>query len=336
MKKKIILGILALIILVAVFFAWQLFGPTVRQPEKKYFFISTGENYEGVRASLDDQNIIGGGKMFDLASKIIGYEKVKPGRYEIKKGMSLVNLVRMLNNGQQSPVNFVITKIRTKEVLADRIGNSFECDSLQMINFLNNPDSLKEYGLDSNTVMAAAMPYTYTVKWNTTPGKIFQQFYAAYKNFWTEERKQQADSLGYTPLEVSTIASIIEEETNAKSDKPNIASVYMNRIEKGWPLQADPTLKFALKDFSIKRIRDKHKEIVSPYNTYKNKGLPPGPICTPSVETIDAVLNAPKTNYMFFVANSNFSGTHIFTSDLSDHNKYADLYQKELDKRQVK
>ncbi len=273
---------------------------------------------------------------FNWASKIIGYERVKPGRYEIKNGMSLVNLIRMLKNGQQSPVNFVITKLRTKESLASRIGNSFECDSTQMIHFLNNADSLKEYNFDTSTVMAVAMPFTYTIKWNTTPQTIFQHFNIAYKAFWTDERKQKASNLGLTPVQVSTLASIIDEETNSKTDKPNVASVYLNRMAKGMPLQADPTVKFALRNFNIKRILRGHLDTPSPYNTYVNKGLPPGPICTPAIETIDAVLNSPRTDYIYFVANSAFDGTHIFTTNYSDHMKYAKLYQQELNKRNIK
>ncbi len=336
MKKKIVFSALAVILLIAGFTAWKFFGPTVHPPEKKFFYVRTGDTYEAVKENLDEQKIIAGETWFNWTSKMIGYKNIKPGRYEIKKGMSLFGLVRMLRNGQQSPVNFVITKIRTKETLASRIGNAFECDSLQMINFLNNPDSLKDYGLDSNTVMAAAMPFTYTIKWNTTPGKIFQQFHIAYKTFWTAERKQKADSLGISPLQVSTVASIIDEETNSKTDKPNVASVYLNRIKKGMPLQADPTLKFALKNFGLKRILNVHKDVQSPYNTYMNKGLPPGPICTPQIETIDAVLDSPKTDYIYFVASSAFDGTHIFTTNYADHIKYARVYQQELNKRNIK
>ncbi len=336
MKKKILFSVLVVILLIVGFVAWNFFGPTVHSPEKKYFYIRTGETYEGVKDILSKQKIISSETWFTWASKAIGYDNVKPGRYEIKKGMSLAGLVRMLRNGQQSPVNFVITKIRTKETLASRIGNAFECDSLQMINFLNNTDSLKEYGLDTNTVMAAAMPFTYTIKWNTTAGKIFQQFHTAYKTFWTAERKEKAGKLGITPVQVSTLASIIDEETNSKTDKPNVASVYLNRITKGMPLQADPTVKFAMRNFGLKRILRGHLETVSPYNTYTNKGLPPGPICTPDIETIDAVLDSPKTGYIYFVASSAFDGTHIFTTNYADHMKYARIYQQELNKRNIK
>jgi UPF0755 protein len=332
MKKKILLSLIAVLILVAGLFGWKFFGPAISVETEKILYIKTGSSADDVQNELTKNSFLNGTAWFNMASRIIGYKNIKPGRYKLKKGMSIVNLVRMLRNGQQTPVNFVITKLRTKENLANKIGALFECDSLQANSFLNNNDSLAVYGFDSSTVMAAAMPYTYTIRWNTTPGKIFRQFHTAWKNFWTAERKQKADSLGLTPIQVSTLASIIEEETNAKKDKPNIASVYLNRIAKGIPLQADPTLKFALKDFGLRRIYYKHLQTVSPYNTYINTGLPPGPICTPSLETIDAVLDSPKTNYLYFVASSAFDGTHIFTTNYADHRKYARLYQQQLNK----
>ena len=336
MKKKIIFGVVAILLSLAGFIAWKFFGQSVQVPQGKYFFIRTGETLDQVKTNLAEKEIIGGTAWFNRAADMIGYKAVKPGRYEVSEGMNLVNLVRMLKNGRHSPVNFVITKFRTKEVLASRVGRNFECDSLAMIGFLNNPDSLSTFGLDTNTVMAAAMPYTYSIRWNTTPGRIFRQFHAAYKTFWTEERKQKADSLGITPLQVSTLASIIDEETNAPGDRPNVASVYLNRLRKGMPLQADPTVKFAMRNFGLRRILNTHLAFRSPYNTYLNKGLPPGPICTPAIETIEAVLNAPKTEYLYFVANSALDGTHIFTTNFTDHLKYARLYQQELNKRNIK
>ena len=336
MKKKIILSIAAILIVIGGFFTWKFFGSTLSSEEGKYLYIKTGSSFRDVQHELTKNKFIHGTVWFRMVAKMAGYKNVKPGRYRITKGMSLVKLVRMLKNGQQAPVSFVITKIRTKEGLANKTGASFECDSLQMIGYLNNMDSLKIYDLDTNTVMAAALPLTYEIKWNTTPGKIFQQFHAAYKNFWTEERKQKAQRLNLTPTQVSTLASIIDEETNNPDDRPNIASVYLNRMAKGMPLQADPTIKFALKDFGIRRILNGHLQIASPYNTYLNKGLPPGPICTPAIETIDAVLDSPRTDYLYFVANSDFSGSHIFTTNYEDHIKYAHLYQEELNKRNVK
>ncbi len=332
MKRKIIAGFFLLLIIIAAFAFWKLFGPALSAGNEQYLYIRTGYVYDDVKKELIDKKIIHSDTWFDLASKIIGYKTVKPGRYKIIRGMGLFKLVRMLRNGSQSQVNLVITKLRTKEDFARKAGNMFECDSVEVINFLNNNDSLKKYDFDPNTVMAAIMPYTYTINWNTTAGKIFQKFYTAYKNFWTTERKQKADSIHLSPVEVSTLASIIEEETNNKADKANIASVYLNRIAAGMPLQADPTIKFAMKNFELRRIYEKYLEVESPYNTYRNKGLPPGPICTPSIETLDAVLDAPKTGYLYFVASSKLDGSSIFTSNYNDHMKYARIYQQALNK----
>ncbi len=329
-KKRILFGLLAIIIFFLAFVASKFFGPAVSTPSGEFFYVKTGASYADIKNELREKKFITGDYWFDWTAKILRYSSVKPGRYRLTKGMSLVALVRKLRAGDQALVNFVITKIRTKERLASRIGDQFECDSAAMMHFLNNQDSLKSFGLDTATVMAAAMPFTYAMTWNTTPGKIFRRFYQAYEEFWTKERKQKADSLGLTPAQVSTVASIVDEETNNEADKSKVASVYLNRVRIGMPLQADPTLKFAMRNFALKRVLNVHKETISPYNTYLNKGLPPGPICTPEVGTIDAVLNSPSTDYLYFVANSNFDGTHIFTSNYDDHMKYARLYQKEL------
>lgn len=333
MKKKIIGTILLLIIAGAGFVAWKIMGPSVSTPAGEFFYIKTGSTYDDVKKELLDKKYIKSATWFEWTSKILRFKKVKPGRYKITKGMSLWKLVRMLRAGNQSQVNFVITKIRTKEDLARKAANTFEFDSLQMISYLNNTDSLKEFGLDTNTVTGAVIPLTYSLNWNSSPSKVFRTIYASYKKFWEGERKAKADTMPLTYMEIITLASIIEEETLKKSDKPLIASVYLNRVRLGMPLQADPTIKFALKDFGLKRITGVHLKVVSPYNTYLNRGIPPGPICTPSAESIDAVLNAPKTDYIFFVASSKFDGSSVFTTNLTDHSKYARLYQQELTRR---
>ena len=336
MKKKIILGILAVLVAIAGFFAYKLFAPAVSNKKDTYFYIKTGENVAGVKKALVDSQYITGSN-FDLVCKLLKYKQAKPGRYKLKDGMSLYNLIKLLRSGNQAEVKMVINKERTKELFAGKIGKGkkfdVECDSLQMISFLNNNDSLKKFGADSNTVMSMVMPYTYNLKWNSTPGKIFQQFYTAYQKFWTAERKTKADSLHLTPLQIISLASIVEEETNKKDDKYNIASTYLNRVRTGMKLQADPTVKFAMKNFALKRILGVHLKTDSPYNTYMYAGIPPGPICTPTAESIDAVLDAPKTDYLFFVASSKFDGTSVFTTNLSDHSKYARLYQQELTRR---
>lgn len=335
MKKKVVAGIFSIVLLLAGFIAWKIFGTSISAPEGKYFYIKTGENIEDVKENLIQQKIISSTGWFNNVANWLKYKSAKPGRYEIEKGMSLYNLVKMLRGGKQSTVKMVIIKERTKELFSGKIGKKFdlECDSLQMISFLKSNDSLKKYGVDTNTVMAIVMPYTYELKWSTTPGKIVQQFYTAYQKFWTTERKTKADSLHLTSLQISSLASIVEEETNKKADRYNIASTYLNRIKVGMKLQADPTVKFAMKNFALKRILGVHLNKDSPYNTYMYAGIPPGPICTPSIESIEAVLDAPKTEYLYFVASSKFDGTSVFTTNFTDHTKYARLYQQELTRR---
>ncbi|MBZ4191752.1 endolytic transglycosylase MltG [Niabella beijingensis] len=330
-KKRNYSYILFMILLLLGFTAFKFLGPATGKTDSGFLYVKTGTTMEQLKKQLVSENVLPGTTWFNMTANMMQYRQVKPGKYKLGRGTSILTLVRMLKNGNQTPVDLVITKIRTREALAGRIGKLFECDSSQTIGFLNSSDSLGEYGLDSNTVMAAVQPLTYEIRWNTTPRTIFDKFFEAYKKFWTDERKQKASAQGLTPLQAITLASIIDEETNKAADKPRIASTYMNRIAKGMPLQADPTVKFALKDFGIKRILFGHLAVVSPYNTYKNKGLPPGPICTPQQSTVDSVLNAPKTDYIYFVASSNFDGSHIFTSNYQEHTKYAKLYQQALD-----
>jgi UPF0755 protein len=331
-KRKYIGYFFLLLLLAAGYIGWILFGPTIKQPDGKYFYIRTGSTYQSVKDSLTKKEIISGTFWFDKIATYLKYDKaIKPGRYRITNGMSLVNLVRMLRSGNQSPVDLVIIKIRTKEDLAKKLGNNFEFDSLAAINFLNNNDSLSAYDLDTNTVMTAVIPNTYTLKWNNTPSTIFRKFYTEQKKFWTEKRKAQAAALDLSPKQVYTLASIVEEETNKEEDKGKIASVYMNRMKTGMRLAADPTVKFAMKDFGLKRIYEKYTRTPSPYNTYLVSGLPPGPICTPSIKTIDAVLNAPATNYLFFAAKPGFSGYSNFSSSFDEHRKNAKVYQQWLD-----
>jgi len=332
MKKKIVYSLLTLVLLAGGFIGYEIFGPTVSAPSKKYFYIKTGDTFDKVKAGLLDAEIISSGFWFNQVAGKLKYPKnVKAGRYEIKNGMSLFNLLRMLRSGNQSPVNLVITKLRTKEDLALKIAANFECDSLSVISFLNSNDSLRKYNVDSNTVMTAVIPNTFSIFWNTTPEKIFKKIYSEQEKFWTEEREKKAAGLNLTPQQAYILASIVEEETNMDEDKGKIASVYINRMETGMKLGADPTVKFAMKDFGLKRIYNKYLSFVSPYNTYQNFGLPPGPICTPSVKTIDAVLNAPQTNYIYFVAKPDLKGYSNFATNYTEHMVFAKAYQNALD-----
>lgn len=341
--RRILLVVFVILALVATYFAWVFLGSaTAFKGDVKYLYIpSDSATKETVMRQLEKDSLVKHLKGFSwLAGQRDYWTAIKPGKYKITNGDNLLSIVRRLRNGQQEPVNIVILKFRTREALAGAIGRKLETDSAALLAFLNNRDSIATYGVDTNNVMSIIFPDTYTYFWNTTPRKIVNKFYEAYKNVWTEERRNKATTHALTPAKAYTLASIIEEETNDSADKPLMASVYLNRMAKGMRLGADPTVKFALRDFEIKRIYEKHLAVESPYNTYRVYGLPPGPICTPTLETLDAVLNAPATDYLYFVAKSDFSGAHVFTSSYNDHLKYAKEYQQalnaQIEKRRAK
>jgi UPF0755 protein len=335
MKKKVFVVLSILILGCAAFFTWGFFGPsTAFEGDKYYLYIRTGMHYDQLLESMEKDKVLKNPSLFSWLAQRMEYPaNIKAGKYEMKSGMSLISILRMLRNGRQVAVNLVITKLRTREDLASLVGRKLECDSISFLSFLENEDSLKEYRLDSNTVMASIFPDTYTYFWNSTPSKVFRKLYASYKNFWTPQRVQEAREHGLNPITAYIMASIVEEETNRKEDKGKVASVYLNRMGIGMKLAADPTVKFALKNFELKRIYDKYLIVESPYNTYRNEGLPPGPICTPSEETLDAVLTAPKTNFLYFVAKPDFSGYSNFSDNYAEHLKNARAYQKALDEQ---
>ena len=220
-----------------------------------------------------------------------------------------------------------------KEDFSKKLGQLFEFDSLAAMQFLTNNDSLRTFEVDSNSVMVAVLPDTYSFFWNSSPKKVYQKLFEHWQQYWNEERKKLAEGIQLDPVQVSILASIVDEETNSKTEKQKIASVYLNRLHKGMNMQSCPTIKYAMRDFGLKRIYNKYLTYPSPYNTYINAGLPPGPVCTPQTETIDIVLNAPQTDYLYFVANSDFSGTHIYSTNYADHLKYAKLFAEAQDRQ---
>jgi UPF0755 protein len=332
--KKLFLG-LVIVLLLAAEAAYLIFGPGTSFQGPKYdLYVHTGTTYEALMNGIRQKEVLKHPVVFDWLARRSGYPaKIKAGKYEIRTGMSLFRLLKMLRSGRQSPVNLVITKLRTKEDLAGLIGKKLECDSATFLSYLNNEDTLQHYGLDSNTVMTAILPDTYTYFWNTNPSRIFRKMEAANRAYWTDARKQQAEARKLNPVTAYILASIVEEETTKKEDKPRIASVYLNRLATGMKLAADPTVKFALRNFELKRVYEKYLNIESPYNTYRNSGLPPGPICTPSMESLDAVLHAPDTKYLYFVAKPDFSGYSNFAETYQEHLQNARLYQRSLDEQ---
>lgn len=330
--KKVFGLFFMLVVIAGLIIAWLVFGPAVHNSSRKFLYIRSGSTYNDVKDSLHSKGLVSKMFVLDKLAQLGKYqENVKPGKYKVPDGMSIYNLIKMLRAGRQEPVNLVIIKLRTRDDLAKKIAANFETDLEAVTNFFDNNDSLAVYGLDTNTVMTSVIPNTYTFTWTTSVQNIFKRLNSESKKFWNEQRSEKAAHLGLTPKEVYTLASIVEEETNKLSDKGKIASVYLNRISKGMRLAADPTIKFAMKNFELKRIYHSYLDYPSPYNTYTHSGLPPGPICTPSIKTIDAVLDAPTTSYLFFVARSDFSGYSDFADTYAQHLVYAKDYQKALD-----
>lgn len=339
--KKYIWRFLIVVILAAaiIFYLFNRSGTAFSEKNTYFFIPSDSAHLSFVVESLEKKGILKSTQIFKWLARRTDYAtKVKPGKYKIEGGMSQAEVLRLLLSGKQEPVKFVINKFRTREDFARFAARQLECDSMEIIGYLQSPDSLKRFDLDTNTAMTMVIPNTYSFFWNTSAPKLFKKLNSEKEKFWNETRRNKAVQLGLTFEEVYTLASIVEEETNKNDEKPVVASVYLNRLRKGMTLGADPTIKFALKDFSLKRIRLKHIEASasSPYNTYRNKGLPPGPICTPSIKTIDAVLEAEKTDYLFFCARADFSGYHAFAANYQEHMKNANAYQKALDSLLIK
>ncbi len=335
--KKAALAGAAVFLFGVAFLFFKVFGPNTDGFRKgAFFYIPSGATYSQVLTALEKEGFVRDIRSFDFLARRANYPAhVHAGKYRIGKGMSNYNIIRMLRSGRQTPVKLVINKLRTKTDFIRFVCQNLEADSVVMAQMLNDNVYLSQFGLDSNTALCAVVPDTYEFWWNTSAGKAFTKFAGYYKQFWTEERKSKAKALGLKITEVVALASIVEEETNNNPEKPKIASVYLNRLKLGMKLQADPTARFAANNFALKRITSAITSIPSPYNTYFSTGLPPGPICTPSKKSVDAVLNAPRTDYLYFCAREDFSGTHRFASTYTEHQKNAALYQRALNQRGI-
>jgi UPF0755 protein len=309
----------------------------VLDPSKpSYIFISTGSSLEDVVNTLYESNLIRERSSFEwLAEKKNYRNHVRPGRYRIQDGMSNNQLINMLRSGKQEPVRLTFHNLRTLAQLAGIAGSQLEADSLQIMKLLKDPSYLKEFGYTPQSVPALFVPDTYEFFWNTSASGFIERMKKEHDRFWNRSRQTLLEKTGLTRAEVSILASIVEEETNKKDEYPVIAGVYMNRLRRGMRLQADPTVKFANNDFSMKRVLKKHLEKDSPYNTYKYAGLPPGPIRLPSRAAIDGVLNYQTHQYLFFCAKDDFSGYHAFAKTLQEHNRNARRYQQALNKRRI-
>ena len=332
MKK--IIGLLFIVLFC--YEAYNIFIKTTHFNTDHASFEYQKNGLDALADTLIEKQIILDKPSFILLSKVLKLEdKIKPGKFYVKKNTSLLSLIRMMRNNQQATVNFILNKVRTRGELAKLVENTMSIDSITAINFFNNNDSLVPFQTDTTQLFTLFIPNTYSIYWSSSLPKLMRKMVDAQQKFWkANNRLDKAKAIGMSPNEVYTLASIVEEECNYDSDKTLIASVYQNRIKKEMPLQACPTIKFAMQDFTLTRIYEKYLSNPSLYNTYRHKGLPPGPICTPSPKTIDLVLNAPKTNYLYFVAKSDFSGYHHFSATFEEHSKFAKEYQLKLDEYQ--
>ena len=338
-KKKYILAGLVIVFLMACVIGFvvylRVFAPNVAK-EKTYLYIHSHDNFNDVIQSLQQENALKNTSSFEWLALKKGYDKnVKAGKYLLKAGMNNNQIVNMLRSGRQEAVNLVFNNIRTNEQLAGKLARQIETDSASLILAFNNPDFLSNYKTSVDELRLIFIPNTYKIWWNTSAAELMERMQKEYDKFWNDERNAKAYSAGLSRKEVGVVASIVEEETNQKAEKATVASVYVNRIRKGMLLQADPTVKYAVGDFTIKRILNKHLVVDSPYNTYKYGGIPPGPICIPSISSIDAVLANQKTDYLYFCAKEDFSGFHNFAKNMEEHMANARKYQHALNQHKI-
>ena len=306
-------------------------------PEPVAVYIPSGSNFDQLCDTLRAHQCLADEHVFRSVAKVRGLDQhVKAGRYVLEPRMTLMHLVRKLYSGNQDPLSVTINRHRTNEQLCAFLGKKLEFspDSLSLL--LHDPEVCQSYGCTPQTIISIFIQNTYEIYWTTTPRQLLDRMAKESDHFWTAVRTAQCHELHLSPQEVITLASIVEEETNQNDEKAQIASVYLNRLRKGMLLQADPTVKYATGDFSLRRILGIHLKTDSPYNTYLYKGLPPGPICNPSVASIDAVLENLNTNYLYFCAKEDFSGHHNFAATISEHMANARRFHQVLNQRGIK
>lgn len=314
---------------------WVVQYPAFHIKSTAYLYIDNDDSPDSVRTKIADilkpKRLIG----FDLLSAFCGYW-VNSGRYKVDVGDDMLSLFLHLRQGHQSPVRITIPTVRTKEQLAGILGDKLMVDSTTIIQALDDSSFIASWGYDTFTILALFVPDTYEVYWNVSINSFMKRMRQEHDAFWTEKRLEQAKAVKLSPIEVVTLASIIDEETAINDEKPIIAELYLNRLRIGMPLQADPTVKYALADFTLQRILHEHLTVESPYNTYINAGLPPGPIRIASKAGIDAVLNAENHPYLYMCAKEDFSGRHNFATNFSEHKRNAIRYSRALNRRGIR
>ena len=336
-KKQYIIPIIICVLALAGLVFFYLTGSLSKSDKCEYVYIDDNDNMDSIVAKLkpiaNEQALFS----FKLLSRHSGYsENIRTGKYAIQPDEGIITVLRKLKNGHQEPVRLTIPESRTTDRLAGALSRKLMMDSLALSVLFKDSTLCAKMGYDTATIVCLFVPNTYEVYWNTSIDNFMNRMKKEHDKFWNNNRQAKAAALGLNPNEVCTLASIIDEETSNNPEKPMIARMYLNRLKKGMPLQADPTVKFALKDFALKRIYHNMLNTESPYNTYKYSGLPPVPIKVASVTGIDAVLNAPDHQYLYMCAKEDFSGTHNFASSYSEHLRNAAKYSKALNERGIK
>ncbi|MBO4690551.1 MAG: endolytic transglycosylase MltG [Paludibacteraceae bacterium] len=342
MKKRyiirtvlIVLGVLIIIggsFALEQYYRLQVSNFRSRDGEEHSYNIYPGATVDSVLALLDSDYYIGSKPDFYLHKRMLLFNNPEPGRYVFPPQFGDREVIDRLKFGRQTPVKVTWNNyVRTREELAGKVTRHLMIDSLTLLQLLDSNEYMAQFGLNKETSRCLFIPNTYQIMWNITPDKLFARMNYEYNVFWTEQRRRKADSLGLTPVEVAIIASIVEGESHNPKELPIIASLYLNRVRKGMHLQACPTVKYAVGDFKLRRILNRHLAVDNPYNTYKYPGLPPGPIRCPLAETMDIVLNAPKTDVLYMCANPALNNTHIFSSSYSGHAAAAKQYRHTMD-----
>lgn len=338
MKRKFFVVILVLIAIVAITAVWayqMFYGAAIE--ERVTVVLRDDESYDQKLAKV--KSSVAYPMALGIYAKHIDLDKgIEPGVYTFTEGMSVIQVARTLKFGVDNSVRLVINNARTPEALASKIAMQIDADSVAMISALRNESIINEMGFSSAEAMFSIfLPNTYEVYADITPESLIWRLKRESDAFWASDARQaKLKELGMTSFEVMTLASIVHEETNVKEEMPRIAGVYINRLNRGMLLQADPTLKYAVGDPTIRRVLDKHKSVESPYNTYKYAGLPPTPIAMPDMSAIEGVLNYEKHDYLYFCARAEMDGRHNFAKTLSEHNKNAAEYHRALDKLKIK
>ena len=338
---KLISILIGILLLVAAYKIYDdVFSPNVStkyQKGKTYITVSSDKDFLKFLSQLDRSYVLINGNSFRRIAKLLSlHEKLKPGKYLIKEGMTNWDLLKMLIKGRQEPIDVVFKYAERKRDICRFFSSQLEVDSNQIYAMLNDSFTLAKLGFDTNTIISVFIPNTYNFYWNTNSVAVLDRMYTEYQKFWNAQRLTAAIQTRLTPVEVSILASIVQKESNKNDEMPVIAGVYLNRLHKGIPLQADPTVIYAWDDKNIRRVTSLHTSFNSPYNTYLNAGLPPGPICTPSIQAIDAVLNYSHHDYYYFCAREDFSGYHSFAETLEQHNQNARRYQRALNSKGIR